>query len=551
MKANDKKLTKVELKSSVKLFENTSLFKSLTKVIFLAILVSFSTGLYIFADQVMMTKILPISKSNFLADTLNEIGWNNLDFNPNNPAYEFIKNFEDPHKTITSIIRVSNSAISPITVFCTALALFIGLGTSIPYSNALGKKDHSNIKEIWKNGFYNCLFISIIFSIILSSLIYVFINLQVKNDFVDTGNLEINKFLIAKKNISIKFAMQYSFIIVGFSIFNNFLMLFSSMLNSEGKNSIPTLVALFSNFLNIFLDFVLLYYTDVGMNGSAIATIISYVISNGFFIGYILWKTKTNETFLVLSDLKLTKFKVNWTIILLIVSVGSASLFRNSATAIFSFTQNHLFSAITNKISNNLDSSYYIDIMGAVTPIYNLFYSAIIGVIRGGRTVVSYNYGLKRNDNVLKAFWISTMMAVFYGLIFYLFVCPFSTSINALQGGFLWFFEITPKISTYNDAVLMLNIMMSQLIVFSLTVSGMLYFQSTQKPLNALLTSLMYGLFIGIPMLFIFSGISLAASNINFYLYAPLIISFLSGFIIMFYTVWYIYIRRPKIYFER
>lgn len=545
----NKQTVSTELKSAQKLFEQTSVFKSLLKVVFLAVIVSFASGTYVFADQVLMTKILPTNQLGFVSSTLNKIGWYELieQLNTNQiiDKYSLLNNFLTEKDTITSIVRIANSAIAPITLICTALSLLIGLGTSIPYSKALGEKNNEKIKDIWTNGFYNCLVISIFTTLLFIALLYVIIPSQISDNVPDDTTLAIKDFLAKKREISIQFAINYSLIILGFNFLNNYAMLFISLLNSEGKNSIPTFVVLSANMLNILFDYVLLQFTTIGMVGSAIATTLSYVVSNLAFIFYLINKTKNGDTFLNFKSLSIKHFKVDWKIITLILAIGSASFFRNSATSLFALTQQSIYASITNEITKK-DPNYFVDILGAINPIYNLFFSAIIGIIRGARTVVTYNFGKNNRENVLKSFWITTIMAIVYGLIFYIIVCPFLTGIKAFNGGFLWFFGITNDSNLFNDASLLLHITMSQLIVFGLSISGMLYFQSTSKPINALLCSLMNGIIVGIPMLLIFSEIAKATLNISLYLYAPTFISIFSGIIVILYTSWYIYYYEAK-----
>ena len=50
-----------KINSAVKLFEDTSIFKSLFKIVTLAIIVSIATGIYVFVDQILMVRIIPLN----------------------------------------------------------------------------------------------------------------------------------------------------------------------------------------------------------------------------------------------------------------------------------------------------------------------------------------------------------------------------------------------------------------------------------------------------------------------------------------------------------
>lgn len=541
-----------KVNSAVKLFENTSIFKSLFKIVTLAIIVSLATGIYVFVDQILMVRIIPL---NHYFSQSNVFG---------NEQFESIKKLIDeksqmmesiPSLAVSSIVRTSVSLSSPLTLICTAISLLLGLGTSIAYSKDLGKKDYKKATLTWSNGFYNTLITSLITSTILIGLTFILIPVQanqtnaeklIGDQYLSKWNQsEINTlqiFLNYTRNLSINWAVQYSLIIIGFNVFNNYIMLFISLLNSEGKNAIPTAFILISNVLNIALDFALLYLTTLGINAAAIATVISWIIGVAIFVSFIWWQNKKKLTLLEFKYLKIKEFRFDYKIILYIFAIGIASFFRNASTAVYSLIQQSIYGQITQPITGK-EQTYYLTILGAVNPIYNLFFSAIIGVIRGARTVITYNYVRNEQQKVQKAYLISMAMAFVYAFIFFIIVS------FILQNQFLWLFDIIPGHSNYNDALILLRVIMGQLLLFSFTISGMLYFQSTGKPIRSIISSIMYGTIIGIPGLFIASEIAKATNNMDIYIYSPLIIISISGLLVFTYSTYYVF-KKPKIYIE-
>ncbi|KFB07599.1 MATE family efflux transporter [Malacoplasma iowae] len=541
-----------KVNSAVKLFENTSIFKSLFKIVTLAIIVSLATGIYVFVDQILMVRIIPL---NHYFSQSNVFG---------NEQFESIKKLIDeksqmmesiPSLAVSSIVRTSVSLSSPLTLICTAISLLLGLGTSIAYSKDLGKKDYKKATLTWSNGFYNTLITSLITSAILIGLTFILIPVQanqtnaeklIGDQYLSKWNQsEINtlqNFLNYTRNLSINWAVQYSLIIIGFNVFNNYIMLFISLLNSEGKNAIPTAFILISNVLNIALDFALLYLTTLGINAAAIATVISWIIGVAIFVSFIWWQNKKKLTLLEFKYLKIKEFRFDYKIILYIFAIGIASFFRNASTAVYSLIQQSIYGQITQPITGK-EQTYYLTILGAVNPIYNLFFSAIIGVIRGARTVITYNYVRNEQQKVQKAYLISMAMAFVYAFIFFIIVS------FILQNQFLWLFDIIPGHSNYNDALILLRVIMGQLLLFSFTISGMLYFQSTGKPIRSIISSIMYGTIIGIPGLFIASEIAKATNNMDIYIYSPLIIISISGLLVFTYSTYYVF-KKPKIYIE-
>lgn len=547
--SNKKTMSQSQLDSAVRLFENTTIFKSLLRIIFLSVTVSLASGLYVFADQVLMQQVLPQNQNylNYIQDT---IGWYSGLFSSPDATFSSIKSVAD------EMTRLVNAGNSPITILCTAISLLSGLGSAIIYSKALGTKKIEDINSIWKNSFYNCLIFSIISTIILSACIYIIVPQEIHVGASGRYTEAQKNLIIRMQQESIKLCINYCLILVVFNIFNNFLIYYVSLLNSEGKNAIPTIVVLISNGVNILIDWILLRYSPstgiyVSIYGSAIATTISYILSNVLFTGYLVYKNKTNDTFMIYKNLSLKNYKVSWKIILDILRVGTSSFFRNASTAIFSIVQLSLYGLAIKNVTiysiANQNATYFTSIMGAVTPIYNLFFSAMIGILRGARTVISYNHGRGLTENIRKAFWISTGMSFAYGTIFFIVAGPLLTSGSYANGGLLSLFNITPESPKYWDAVKLLNINTAQLVIYAFLLSGMLYFQSVAKPIHALITSILYGLILGIPMLFILWSISIGTKNIWIYQCAPIIISSISGFLIFGYTVWYLYMRVPRV----
>lgn len=239
-KMKQKSFKKAELKSAVMLYEKKSLFAALNKVIFFAIVTALIGGINIFIDQVLVVKVLPLNEL-FSATTLANSGWNELNANAamlenNQLVKEFLNN---PQYTLTEIIKTVNSATAPFSSFLTAVAVFNGLGGGILYSQALGKKDYKQIQKIWRHAFYNMAIITLITSAIMVGLAFVIIPslIQPTNVGSEDPNVKaiLEVFFEKFRNTTIQYAINYSTILIAFNFFNSLLVLFISLLNSEGK----------------------------------------------------------------------------------------------------------------------------------------------------------------------------------------------------------------------------------------------------------------------------------------------------------------------------
>jgi Na+-driven multidrug efflux pump len=76
--------------------------------------------------------------------------------------------------------------------------------------------------------------------------------------------------------------------------------------------------------------------------------------------------------------------------------------------AIAATVQLAILAYVIGKINQRTGSTYtnsdYQDLYGAVNPIYNLFYTATIGILNGGRITLSYNHATKNMKRVRQSY---------------------------------------------------------------------------------------------------------------------------------------------------
>ncbi|MDE6477247.1 MAG: hypothetical protein K2L48_03580 [Mycoplasmoidaceae bacterium] len=74
-----------------------------------------------------------------------------------------------------------------------------------------------------------------------------------------------------------------------------------------------------------------------------------------------------------------------------------------------------LLGAITGSLGGGLTNSAFQDIYGAVNPIFNLFFTAELGIIQGSRIVCSYTYGAKNLKRFKITYWYAMGIGFIYG----------------------------------------------------------------------------------------------------------------------------------------
>lgn len=152
------------------------------------------------------------------------------------------------------------SVTTTITWLVNSISSGLGIAFLAMISQAFGRNDEKQIKKICKHTFLAAisvgLFLSII-SIVLSPFIPIWMN--------------------AEKDIC-KTASIYFAIISVPLVFRCFSTLFGSALRAVKDTKTPMYISLFTNFINMLLNFFFIYGLSLGVTGAGIASAISYTI---------------------------------------------------------------------------------------------------------------------------------------------------------------------------------------------------------------------------------------------------------------------------------
>lgn len=151
--------------------------------------------------------------------------------------------------------------------------------------------------------------------------------------------------------------------------------------------------------LNIALDPLFIFVFDMGTSGAALATIISQFIS---FVILLLFCTRGNNI-----RIRVKCFTPKWAIYKEILRGGLPSFYRQGLSSIAT-------------IILNTCAGFYGDAaiaaMSIVTRLMQFALSTLLGFGQGFQPVCGFNYGAKKYDRVLEAFWFCVKTAT--GVLF-------------------------------------------------------------------------------------------------------------------------------------
>ena len=266
----------------------------------------------------------------------------------------------------------ATNVVFPIVVVCLAFALMFGDGSSSYLSLKLGEKKKEEAKKGVANGIILSIISSVIFCIVcLISLPYI---LKI---FGATDNL-------------MEYALNYGYII---AIGIPFMMIgttLNSIIRADGSPKFAMISMISGAVLNIILDPIFIFVLKMGIQGAALATILSQILT---FILNVAHIRNFKSIKLSKSNLKLQRSIAKKVSLLGI----SSFITQMSFVFVISVENNFLKKYGT---ETKFGAEIPITVLGIVMKISQILNSIIIGIASGSQPIIGYNYGAGKKDRV-------------------------------------------------------------------------------------------------------------------------------------------------------
>ena len=266
----------------------------------------------------------------------------------------------------------ATNIVFPLNMICLAFALMIGDGTSAYLSLKLGEKKKDEAKRGVANGILTSILISIVFFVVILALLPQLLNL-----FGCTEALR-------------PYALDYGFIIATGLPFMMVGTTLNSIIRADGSPKYSMVSMVSGALLNTILDPIFIFVFNMGVQGAAIATIVSQVLTFILNICYI-------KRF---KSVKLDKkdFKLNGKAVGKLLSLGISSFITQMSIVFVMAVENNMLK----KCGANSDfgSEIPITVLGIVMKISQILNSIILGIAVGAQPIIGYNYGAGKNDRV-------------------------------------------------------------------------------------------------------------------------------------------------------
>lgn len=274
--------------------------------------------------------------------------------------------------------RLSTDALSalslsfPIQMIIIGIAVGTGVGTSSLISRLLGKGE----KDRASNAAEHVVLITIAYGIIIAIIGFLF------------SDSLIQLFTSNQKLISL--STEYiSIILMGsFALF--FPMISNNILRGEGNTVTPMIAMILGAVINIIIDpffiFGISFFPKLGVQGAAVATVLSRAIS-GIFLLFMLFSNK-NELKLNFSD-----FNFDFSIVKSIYKVGFPAMVMQLLGSFMLGGMNRILASF---------SSTAIAAGGIYFRLQSFVFMPVFGLNQGYMPIIGYNYGHQKPKRMKK-----------------------------------------------------------------------------------------------------------------------------------------------------
>ena len=317
----------------------------------------------------------------------------------------------------------------PIIMIISAFAYLFGMGGAPRASIFMGKKDNDTAEKILGN----CTTSLMIIAVLLTVLVLIF--------------QEPLLYLFGASENTIGYAMDYMTIYAIGTIFVQLTLGLNAFISAQGFSKISMLTVVIGAVANIVLDPIFIFGLNMGVQGAAVATVMSQALS----AIWAFWFLSGKNTIL---KLKRENLKINFYILLPCIALGVAPFAMQATESVLVLC----FNSSLLKYGGDLA-------VGAMTILSSVMQFAMLplqGLTQGGQPIISYNYGAKQGDRVQKAFKLQTISCFSYSSILWLLIMIFPSLFVAIFTSDPQLTEITIwALRIYMAGVLLMGIQIS------------------------------------------------------------------------------------------
>ncbi len=252
-------------------------------------------------------------------------------------------------------------------------------------------------------------------------------------------------------------------------------------INAQGYATTGMISVMIGAAANLILDPLFIFTFQLGIEGAAIATVISQILSACFVVIFLRKKAEYKIRFLHRDELG--------------DSIGYAKNIVSLGTSGFVMQlTNSLVSICCNNVLSVTGGDVYISVMTIVSSVRQMVETPIYAIVEGSSPIISYNYGARRPKRVVKAIVTMALMALIYTLSMWLVIIKAPEFLIGI-------FSSNKELLV--DAVPALKLYFAAFVFMLLQYTGQTVFKSLNKKKHAIFFSLLRKVFIVVPLTYL------------------------------------------------
>ncbi len=368
----------------------------------------------------------------------------------------------------------------PLIMIVTAFAAFIGFGGAPRASIFMGKQDYKTAELTLGN----CFLVQIIISVLLTICLLLW-----NRDFLMAFGASEN---------TIEYGVSYMNIYAIGTIFVQITLGMNSFITAQGFAKTGMFSVLIGAVANIVLDPIFIFAFRMGVQGAALATIISQAMSCVWVVAFLLGK-KTH--------LKIRKenLRLKSAVILPSLALGLSTFIMQASESVISICFNSSLLRYGGDIA-----------VGAMTILTSVMQFAMLplqGLGQGAQPIISYNYGAGNSGRVKSAYSLLLKASLCYSVLLWALVMLF-------PGVFAGMFTSDPELLEFTQTAL--RIYMACLLLFGIQVACQMTFTSLGNAKASILVAVMRKFILLIPLIYLLPHILTSDQTTAVYLAEPI-----------------------------
>ena len=286
---------------------------------------------------------------------------------------------------VSSVALGAVSLAYTFTLINNGIAVLVGIGSASVLSRAVGRSDQETVDSIMGN----VLLLTLLFSLGTMTIGLIFAPQLLT--------------LIGAEGEMLRLGVSYLRIVYIGSVFVNFGQAANMVMRGEGRMGLAMLLMGISAVLNIILDAVFVIVLKKGLEGTAIATVISQVVLAICNFCYFAFFSK---------NVKFKHFKLQKSIVKETLSIGFSAMLMQ----VFALLQQ----AVMYSTLKRYGGEDQVILMGAFFRYMMLSFIPLWGISQGYQPFAGTNFGAQKFERVKKGTFLFYGFGLFLSLIFWL-----------------------------------------------------------------------------------------------------------------------------------